>query len=74
MTGSGKRRTHPSFRVDGETFLRVAIPLAGQGLWAGAALACARALGEFGATLMFAGSFQGRRPCSAAQTASWARV
>jgi molybdate transport system permease protein len=45
---------------DGETFLRVAIPLAGQGLGAGAALAFARALGEFGATLMFAGSFQGR--------------
>jgi molybdate transport system permease protein len=38
---------------------RVAIPLARGGLSAGAALAWARAVGEFGATLMFAGSFQG---------------
>jgi molybdate transport system permease protein len=45
---------------DGETFLRIAIPLAAPGLWAGAVLAFARALGEFGATIMFAGSFQGR--------------
>jgi len=45
---------------DGETFLRVAIPLASQGLSAGAALAFARALGEFGATIMFAGNFPGR--------------
>jgi molybdate transport system permease protein len=42
------------------TFFRVALPLAGPGLSAGAALAWARALGEFGATLMFAGSLQGR--------------
>jgi molybdate transport system permease protein len=41
------------------TFLRVAIPTARQGLLAGAALAWGRALGEFGATLMFAGSFRG---------------
>jgi molybdate transport system permease protein len=39
------------------TLLRVAIPCAGQGLMAGVALAWGRALGEFGATLMFAGSF-----------------
>ncbi len=38
---------------------RVAVPLARSGLAAGAALAWARAIGEFGATLMFAGSFQG---------------
>jgi molybdate transport system permease protein len=44
----------------GETFLRVAVPVAGPGLSAGAALAWARALGEFGATIMFAGSLQGR--------------
>src|SRR5439155_26758771 len=37
---------------DGETFLRVAVPLARKGLSAGAALAFARALGEFGATIM----------------------
>jgi molybdate transport system permease protein len=42
------------------TFFRVALPLARQGLYAGAALAWARALGEFGATILFAGSLQGR--------------
>lgn len=41
------------------TFIRVALPLAGGGLGAGAALAFARGLGEFGATIMFAGSLQG---------------
>jgi molybdate transport system permease protein len=41
------------------TFARVALPLASGGLGAGAALAFARGLGEFGATIMFAGSFQG---------------
>jgi len=41
------------------TFARVAIPGARPGLVAGAALAWGRALGEFGATLIFAGSFQG---------------
>jgi molybdate transport system permease protein len=41
------------------TFARVALPLAGGGLGAGLALAFARGLGEFGATIMFAGSFQG---------------
>jgi molybdate transport system permease protein len=42
------------------TLFRVAIPLARQGLSAGAALAWARALGEFGATIIFAGSLAGR--------------
>jgi molybdate transport system permease protein len=41
------------------TFARVALPLAAGGLGAGLALAFARGLGEFGATIMFAGSFQG---------------
>jgi molybdate transport system permease protein len=41
------------------TFARVALPLAGGGLGAGAALAFARGIGEFGATIMFAGSLQG---------------
>jgi molybdate transport system permease protein len=41
------------------TFIRVAVPVARPGLAAGAALAWGRALGEFGATLMFAGSFRG---------------
>jgi molybdate transport system permease protein len=40
-------------------FLRVMVPVALPGLAAGTALALGRALGEFGATLMFAGSFQG---------------
>jgi molybdate transport system permease protein len=35
------------------------VPLASAGLGAGAALGWARALGEFGATIMFAGSLQG---------------
>ena len=41
------------------TFWRIALPLASGGLAAGAALAFARGLGEFGATIMFAGSFRG---------------
>jgi molybdate transport system permease protein len=40
-------------------FSRVAVPLARGGLTAAGALAWARAVGEFGATLLFAGSFQG---------------
>ena len=44
---------------EGKTFARVAIPAAIPGLAAGLALAWGRALGEFGATLMFAGSFRG---------------
>jgi molybdate transport system permease protein len=44
---------------EGRTFARIAVPAAGPGLLAGLALAWGRALGEFGATLMFAGSFRG---------------
>ncbi|HZR91942.1 MAG TPA: ABC transporter permease subunit [Gaiellaceae bacterium] len=40
-------------------FIRVALPLALGGLGASSALALARGLGEFGATIIFAGSFQG---------------
>ncbi|WDT93738.1 molybdate ABC transporter permease subunit [Thermoleophilum album] len=40
-------------------FLRVATPIAMPGLVASGAIAAARALGEFGATLMFAGSLRG---------------
>ena len=43
------------FRV----FARVALPLAAAGLGAASGLALARGLGEFGATLLFAGSLQG---------------
>jgi molybdate transport system permease protein len=39
---------------------RVAVPIAAPSLAAGAATAYARALGEFGATLLFAGSLEGR--------------
>jgi molybdate transport system permease protein len=44
---------------EARSLTRVMIPAAMPGLVAGAALALGRALGEFGATLMFAGSFQG---------------
>jgi molybdate transport system permease protein len=42
------------------TFLRVGLPLAAPGLVAGAAMSWARAVGEFGATLLFAGNLSGR--------------
>lgn len=65
---SAFRRIDPKLVVVARTFgaspLRVffgvAIPLAGPGLAAGAAMSWARSLGEFGATLMFAGNLQGR--------------
>jgi molybdate transport system permease protein len=41
-------------------FFRVVLPLSRPGVVTGAALSWARALGEFGATLMFAGNLQGR--------------
>ncbi len=41
-------------------FRRVALPLAAPGLLAGAAMSWARSLGEFGATLLFAGNLTGR--------------
>lgn len=41
-------------------FLRVSLPLATRGIMAGVLLAFARALGEFGATLMVAGNLPGR--------------
>ena len=44
---------------EARAFATVAIPTAGSGIGGGVALAWGRALGEFGATLMFAGSFQG---------------
>ena len=42
------------------TFWRVTVPVAFPSLLGGAVMCWARALGEFGATIMFAGSFQGR--------------
>ncbi len=41
-------------------FRRVTLPLIAPGIAAGAVLAWARALGEFGATITFAGNFPGR--------------
>lgn len=41
------------------TFWRVTLPLAAPGVMAGAALCFARALGEFGATIVFAGNIEG---------------
>lgn len=40
-------------------FVRVALPIAAPGLVVGASVAWARALGEFGATLLFAGNLSG---------------
>jgi molybdate transport system permease protein len=65
---SALRRLDPSLLVIARTLgasparvlFRVALPIAAPGLVSGAALAWARALGEFGATLMFAGSLGGR--------------
>ncbi|MFB3883200.1 MAG: ABC transporter permease [Armatimonadota bacterium] len=42
------------------TFFRITVPLSSHALLAGAVMTWARALGEFGATLMFAGAFPGR--------------
>ncbi|HON35245.1 MAG TPA: ABC transporter permease [Methanothrix sp.] len=42
------------------TFIYVILPLAMNGMISGAITAFARSLGEFGATIMFAGNFQGR--------------
>ncbi len=51
-------------RVDGATeaqlFRRITVPLASSALAAGLVMSWARALGEFGATIMFAGNVEGR--------------
>ena len=51
-------------RVDGATerqlFTSITVPLAGAALAAGLVMSWARALGEFGATIMFAGNVEGR--------------
>ena len=43
-----------------ETFLKVTLPLAKNGLISGLVLSFARAIGEFGATLMLAGNIRGK--------------
>ena len=51
-------------RVDGaselQLFRRITIPLAGTALAAGLVMTWARSLGEFGATIMFAGNIEGK--------------
>lgn len=56
LTGAARTLGAGPFRV----FARIALPLALPGLGAGSTLAFARGLGEFGATIMFAGSLPGR--------------
>ena len=57
LRGRGRAASAP----DGWTvFRRVTLPMIAPALIAGAALAWARALGEFGATITFAGNIQGR--------------
>jgi molybdate transport system permease protein len=50
--------------LDGATpwriFRLITLPLAGPALFGGAVMTWARALGEFGATIIFAGNFPGR--------------
>lgn len=46
--------------TSGDAFVRVTLPLAFSGLLSGAALCWARSLGEFGATIVFAGNYPGR--------------
>ncbi len=61
---SVEREIEDAGRVDGADgltlFRFVTLPLAGRALGAGLTLSWARALGEFGATILFAGSLQGR--------------
>ncbi|MDR3640979.1 MAG: molybdate ABC transporter permease subunit [Humidesulfovibrio sp.] len=45
---------------EGRVFMRVSLPLAWRGIVSGTMLALARAMGEFGATLMLAGNLPGR--------------
>ena len=61
--GAVDRTVEEAALVDGASrstvFFRVTVPLAFPALVAGALTAWARALGEFGATIIFAGSFRG---------------
>ncbi len=65
---AGFEQTDPAYEEAARTlgrgelsiFLSVSIPLAWRGILAGVALGFARAMGEFGATLMVAGNIPGR--------------
>jgi molybdate transport system permease protein len=58
------RHLEDAARVDGATeaqlFRTITLPLAGSALAAGLVMSWARSLGEFGATIMFAGNVEGR--------------
>lgn len=47
-------------KTEPDIFFRITLPLAWQGIMAGLVLAFARAMGEFGATLMVAGNIPGK--------------
>ncbi|HET7029602.1 MAG TPA: ABC transporter permease [Candidatus Limnocylindrales bacterium] len=59
-----ERDLEDAARVDGASegalFRRITVPLASSALAAGIVMAWARSLGEFGATIMFAGNVEGR--------------
>ena len=63
-----------------ETTLKIILPLSGKGITAGAVLSFARALGEFGATLMLAGNISGKTDTmplaiySAATSGEWSEA
>jgi len=54
-----ERAAHTLGASSAGTFFRVTAPIALNGLVSGALMTWARALGEFGATILFAGNFQG---------------
>jgi molybdate transport system permease protein len=62
--GGVDRDLEDAARVDGaserQVFRRITLPLAGSALAAGLVMSWARSLGEFGATIMFAGNVEGR--------------
>lgn len=61
---SVEREIEDAARVDGasswQLFLWITLPLSSRALAAGLTMSWARALGEFGATILFAGSIEGR--------------
>jgi molybdate transport system permease protein len=63
-----------------KTFFRVILPLSKKGMIAGAVLSFARAMGEFGATLMVAGNIPGKTATmpiaiyTAASSGEWAKA
>jgi molybdate transport system permease protein len=83
MESVDRELIHASYtlgRTELETALRIILPLSRKGLIAGAVLAFARALGEFGATLMLAGNIPGRTNTmplaiySAASSGEWSKA